>query len=343
MTISFAPAAPAHLATISLAALCSDDASVSSTEIGRLRKVCETVGFFYLSEHGISRKLIDRITSSSRCFFKKPLQYKEKYGQDKQVFYPQSLRGYARMGVEHFNPDQETDIKETFEFGPRRRFCEGVPFTGETVSPPDHEISDFTESNMELLEIVRTSLVPKIGRALALSLDLEENFFNKHLKEDKVLITQRVAYYPAGKSGCGRHSDTDLFTVLVQEEQTGDITSLKVYSNGRWANVKSNPDLVIINLGNMLQHWTNRRFVSTPHQVVHEADTDRISIPVFVYPHADTKIKPIGHTENGDSTITVGETYINDLLDIWERKAGVGKWKNECLGRKNKCHCWKCE
>jgi hypothetical protein len=45
--------------------------------------------------------------------------------------------------------------------------------------------------------------------------------------------------------------------------------------------------------GEMLEMWTQKRVVATPHRVV-GGDAERMSIPLFYNPNAETNVAPIG-------------------------------------------------
>jgi isopenicillin N synthase-like dioxygenase len=49
----------------------------------------------------------------------------------------------------------------------------------------------------------------------------------------------------------------------------------------------------VINFGEMLEMWTERRVIATPHRVK-GTDAERISIPLFFNPNHDANVAPVG-------------------------------------------------
>jgi isopenicillin N synthase-like dioxygenase len=94
-----------------------------------------------------------------------------------------------------------------------------------------------------------------------------------------------VNYYPAtgnlaGKesSGIGAHSDYEAFAMLWQDGAGGlQIESL----DGEWEAVEPLPDALVINIGDLMQHWTNDRFRATRHRVINISGKERISLACF--------------------------------------------------------------
>jgi isopenicillin N synthase-like dioxygenase len=57
----------------------------------------------------------------------------------------------------------------------------------------------------------------------------------------------------------------------------------------RWAAVPHLPGAFVVNLGDMLQRWTNDEYKSTRHRVVTAPGAkERFSVPFFFEPNFDT-------------------------------------------------------
>ena len=86
------------------------------------------------------------------------------------------------------------------------------------------------------------------------------------------------------------HSDSGAFTILWQDD--GDGLEIENKS-GEWIGAPSIPGTFVINIGNVMQIWTDGRFSSTPHRVINRGGRDRYSIPFFVNPGAGAPIGPL--------------------------------------------------
>ena len=94
-----------------------------------------------------------------------------------------------------------------------------------------------------------------------------------------------VNYYPATitdgaqeNSGIGVYSDYEAFAMLWQDGVGGlQIESL----DGQWQAVEPLEDALVINIGDLMQHWTNDRFRATRHRVINVSGKERVSIACF--------------------------------------------------------------
>lgn len=68
------------------------------------------------------------------------------------------------------------------------------------------------------------------------------------------------------------------------------VEGLQIFKNKKWVDVKPLEDAFIINLGDMLQRWTNDTFKSTLHRVMNKSGKERYSIPFFYEPNFNAEI-----------------------------------------------------
>ncbi|NEO52872.1 MAG: isopenicillin N synthase family oxygenase [Okeania sp. SIO3B5] len=303
-----------NLPIISLKKLAQEDAQ----EIERLYLACDDSGFFYLNDYGIAKEVIEETIAASRQFFKLPEAIKKEYRQDIQTVSPKTSRGYIPLYGEAVNGTAGFDPKESFNFGLERPHSE-KPFTGKTIFPDDTVAPGFASCNYRLQNEIMTKVVPPLLKGIALALGLEARWFDRFFT-DPILI-HRAAYYPPETGKAGKHTDSGMFTILIQENLPGE--SLRVKTDSRWISVPCLEDAFVINLGDILQMWTKGKFVSTPHEVVHNLPVSRISIPLFLYPNIDSIIEPFGT----DEKISTMDVMLTDYRSIWETHEGAGRAK----------------
>jgi isopenicillin N synthase-like dioxygenase len=64
----------------------------------------------------------------------------------------------------------------------------------------------------------------------------------------------------------------------------GDVGGLQVRQGERWVDVDPIPDALVVNIGDMMQVWSNDRFRSPVHRVVVNTEKERFSAPFFMNP-----------------------------------------------------------
>ena len=154
--------------------------------------------------------------------------------------------------------------------------------------------------------------------AIALYLEQDSRYF--HNITNKGNSVMRVIHYPpieekeAGERA-GAHEDINLITLLIGGQQAGlEILS----SDNKWLRASVEDDVIICNVGDMLQRLTNHFLVSTTHRVTarpEEMKTSRYSIPFFVHPNPDWFIQTLSTTidDNNPNRYPEG-IYAEDFL-----------------------------
>jgi isopenicillin N synthase-like dioxygenase len=299
------------LPTISLSEL----SKKNPEEIEKLYQVCSNEGFLYLADHGVPLSLINEAIEASRHFFQLPEEIKRQYGQANQTVFPKTSRGYSPLGGETLYGKAGPDPKELFDLAIEKPPSD-EPFTGQTLMPDNTVAPNFASSLFALQHEIMSKVSPELLKGFALALKLEENWFEQYFN-DPVLI-QRVIYYPENGGKAGKHTDNGIFTVLIQEPLPSP--SLRVFTKDSWIDAPCPEGVFVINLGDMLQLWTNGEFVSTAHEVMHNLPVTRVSLPFFVYPNLDTIIEPFGT----DQKISTKEVMLTNFDSIWVSKKGGG-------------------
>jgi isopenicillin N synthase-like dioxygenase len=207
-------------------------------------------------------------------FFELELETKKKYS-----YQSENNLGYSIMGAENVDPTAPKDMKESFNYNNTRMPTELWPTEVDLKTTGLETIRIADELTLDILEKFDTIL--DTGTTLV---DAHQDPYN----------TTRVIHYPAytgpledKQMRIGEHSDYGTITLLWQ---INDVPGLEVQDlGGAWHPVPYAEDGVVVNIGDLLQRWTNDYFVSTKHRVVNtHIDQTRYSMPHFVDPTPGT-------------------------------------------------------
>jgi isopenicillin N synthase-like dioxygenase len=266
-------------------------------------EACMDLGFFSIVGHGVPPALMRRMLDISRAFFDLPLTEKLKVKQPR----PEQSRGYIGLGQENLSysrGDRSTaDLKELFAIGPID--VPDEPYYYHPDAYPSFAANVWPAQPAAFravwTEYYRTleKLAWSIMRMCALALALPEDFFWRYI--DKHISGIRVNHYPEqqvepqpGQIRAGAHTDYGAVTILLPENVPGGLQVLT--RQGDWADVETPDGAFVCNLGDLMQHWTNDRWVSTMHRVVNPprhlaVGNRRLSIPFFHQPNYDALIE----------------------------------------------------
>eukprot|EP00249_Psilotum_nudum_P016914 c26050_g1_i4 orf=2948-4030(+) len=255
-----------------------------------LRQACMDTGFFYLINHGISQNFMDEVFDHSRKFFALPDKEKVK------VFRNECSRGYTPFLDEVLDPDTQSkeDFKEGYYIGVDidrndPRYCK--PLSGPNEWPNPALLPNWRET-MEKYHAEALKVGRRLAHLIALALNLEAGFFDQPGILDNPDAVLRLLHYKGEESnpelgvyGAGAHSDWGLLTLLATDDVLGlQICKDKDTEPRVWEHVPAVKGAYIVNIGDMLERWSNGLFRSTLHRVLLSGE-ERYSIPFFVNPN----------------------------------------------------------
>ncbi|RCV11813.1 hypothetical protein SEVIR_2G225600v4 [Setaria viridis] len=266
--------------------LASPDLRAAATSI---RQACVEYGFFYVVNHGIERALMERVLAESRKFFERPVE--EKMALRKNS----SHRGYTAPYSEKVddNPDSR-DSKETFYIGPE----EDDDSHNNVNQWPSEEC--FPSWRKTMMSYHANALVTgkRILSLIALSLDLDAEFFQKNGAFEIPTAVLRLLHYAGNVNasddrniGAAAHSDYGMLTLLATDGTPGlQICREKDRHPQLWEDVHHINGSLIVNIGDLLERWTNCVFRSTLHRVV-PVGKERYSVAFFIDPSPNLVIQ----------------------------------------------------
>ena len=287
--------APHEIPLLDLSAYLAGEPGALETLAVELRHALETIGFYYISGHGIPQSILDRIFAETRRFHALPLEKKMAIHLNRSNNGYMPLKGHAQRHTE-LNKNPKPNENESF-FAKRER-DPNDPAVREKRDLRDPNqwpegLPGFKETVLEYQAIMRAlahKMLPIYARALELPADYFAPFFDRGGE-----VTVRMIHYPPATQaqvddnvfGTAAHTDRNLFTVLAP----GDTPGLQIMlPDGRWFPAPLVPGTFIVNSGDTLKRWTNDRFLSTPHRVLNTSGRDRYSVPFFVTAEYETTI-----------------------------------------------------
>ena len=278
--------------------------------IASLRAACTDVGFFYIKNHQIPLSLVRALKDAAKEFFQAPMSEKMNIAIDSRI------QGYLPLGYRSYEGEERagTSHQEGFWVGYERAISNQMPLSGPNQWPKGYPaLKDAMLRYFDCLEGLTQALLQGFSLALGLSPGHLSTYYKQPLSRLK------VNHYPPQHDpvsdddiGVVPHSDSGGFTILWQDEWGG----LEIQNkNGEWVGASPVEGAFVINIGNIMQIWSNGEFSSTPHRVINRSGQDRYSIPLFVNPSADSLIMPlVGESELYDSF-----NYGHYQRDLWRR------------------------
>ena len=281
---------PGSVPVIDLSGFPGGDVAQRRALGAQIDRACREVGFFTVVGHGVDDATVEALRSAAADFFDAPL------GDRLAVAIPEPgyPYGYNPLQAEALNRSiggaALADLKETFNIGPidppPRPLSEMVDPDERAVYAPNlwPEAVPTLRPAVEAYYRSMADLAATLMGAFAVALDLDDRTFDDLIDAHGSAL--RLAHYPAldeppppGQFRAGAHTDYGTLTILWTDGEPG----LQVQTaDGIWIDVESVDGGLIVNLGDLMQRWTNDRWRSTMHRVVaSDAPGRRLSIPFF--------------------------------------------------------------
>lgn len=279
---------------IDLSVLNSPDNYVSDENLARLVSeigdASKNWGFFQVINHGVQSEYRKKFFLASKNFFALPQEEKFKVRRDEVNpfgYYDTELTKNVR------------DWKEVFDIS-----VEDPTFVPASHEPDDKGLRQLTNQWPQKFPELREAyelyaeeilkLAFKLLELIALSLGLPKSRLNGFFKDQTSRM--RLNHYPPCPNpdlalGVGRHKDGGALTILAQDDVGG--LEVRRKTDGEWILVKPTPDAYIINVGDIVQVWSNDKYESVEHRVMVNSEKERFSIPLFFNPAYYTWVEPL--------------------------------------------------
>ncbi|XP_037046351.1 probable 2-oxoglutarate-dependent dioxygenase At3g111800 [Bradysia coprophila] len=267
----------------------------STDEIDRqIHKACEEWGFFYVINHGVDLELIQQAVDLGLEFFNLPKELKNMVARSEK-----NLQGYSDSEL----TKRKVDWKEVFDFTPDVPDTDGIisiGVHGKNQWPTEPVGFERTMKNylMSLQKLSR-QLLRSCIKSISNEVDIVDNCFDG--TGDTSLV--RLNFYrrcpnPELHLGVGPHSDPGIITILLQDNS---VSSLQVLKDGTFYDVPPVKDSFVVNIGDMMEVFSNGKYKAPVHRVLTSTDSDRFSLPYFLAPSYSFIIRPLKGTYNDDN------------------------------------------
>ena len=283
-----------------------------------LDRFCSEIGFLLIENHGVPDNVIESQWTAVNQFFSQKTEDKKKASAP-YPGYPYGWIGPNKEALAASKGDKTPpDLKESFNGGPIKipskkikddrayEFCYQP-----TIWP---EINGFQKAWTDYY-IEMEKLAIRIMSAFAEALRLEPNFFKNYIETP--ISALRALHYPKttivpeeGQQRAGAHTDYGSLTILLPQPDT---SGLQLQIKNQWIDVPAIKGTFVINIGDLMELWTGRRWKSTLHRVIAKPNQpERKSLAFFHQPNWEAKIYPIG--ENKKEPVISGPYLMDKFL-----------------------------
>jgi len=315
---------PSSVPVIDLRPWFGGDEAARAAVAAEVDGALQSVGFFLISRHGVAEELRARVRAQARAFFALPPETKQRYAVTV------GGRGWLPPGVEANGYAEGTqtppDLKESFAVGADRQT--GDPEVDAYWFQPNvypAEVPEMQPAVLAYLARMR-ELADELLVICAAALGLDDDFFTRHTGH--ATHTMNINWYPPvsvagdpepGQFRIGPHTDFGTVTVLDREPGAG---GLQVYSDAEgWADAPYDPAALTVNIGDLLEYWSGRRWPSGRHRVLppqpHAPEEDLVSLIYFYEANHDALVTPleppVGRVAGLEAVTT--SAFIKERLD----------------------------
>jgi len=305
------------------------DFSKSSKKTEFVKKIgeaYENIGFVSIKNYGLTKEEEKMLYEQTKLFFNLPLEIKKKY-EKKEL---NGQRGYISFGRETAKGFKHHDLKEFWHFG--QTLDKEDPLNNEYE--PNIYCKEIPEFNIIGRHVFET--LEKAGntilKAIALHLNLSENYFNKKVYKGNSIL--RAIHYPPITKDPGNsvraaeHGDINLITLLMGASASG----LEVKDRaGDWISITAIPRHVVVNIGDMMSRLTNDILHSSIHRVINppkeEWNKPRFSIPFFMHPRSEMSLNCLPNCINSKNPKKYNDITAGGFLKQRIKELGLNKNK----------------
>ena len=286
------------LPVIDIGALRAGDEKAIRRAADEMGGAAREVGFFYITNHGIDHAMIERAYAAAEEFFALPEDVKRTY----YIGDSRNHRGYVPFTEKGDYADEVNRNYEAFDLAldlpaDDPDYLAGNLLLGPNVWP---DLPGFRAAIYDYYCAV-SSVGLSICSALELHLGLARGELTRQMS--KPISQLRLLHYVRARAttnkksvNMGAHTDYECLTLLHTRNRGLQVMTRE----DEWVDVPVRPEDYVINIGDMMEAWTNGAFRSTPHRVLN-LSPERFSMPYFVAANHDAVIEPFSTLVSPDN------------------------------------------
>ena len=235
---------------------------------------CREWGVFQVVGHGLHARMLAALRRQMRALFGAPLEEKlaiARTAGNPWGFYDRELTRHTR------------DWKQVYDYGPADggdivpQWPSGMP-AFRTIVRSFYDACD--------------ALSLRLLRVMTRNLGMPAESLDAHFRPAHTSFL-RLNYYPrcpipGDQLGVNPHTDSGAITLLLQ-----DLPGLEVLHDERWLQVEPRRNALVVNIGDVMQVWSNDLYLAPMHRVLTNTDSDRFSAPFFFNPAYSTDYAPL--------------------------------------------------
>ncbi|MCF2872062.1 isopenicillin N synthase family oxygenase [Octadecabacter sp. G9-8] len=288
-----------HLPLISIEKLRHPNTPQFLQTADQIGNAARTAGFFRICDHGISPESIEETYAAAATFFAQSDATKRRY----YIGNSSNHRGYVPFTEKGDYPDEANRSYEAFDLGldlPRNDpdYLAGNRVLGPNVWPALPGFKRAVAGYYAKVSMLGRLICTALEAHLRLPAGAMTQQMTKPISQLRLLHYVRQAATKVHTSvNMGAHTDYECLTLLHTRNKGLQVMK----QDNQWVDVPVDPTVLIVNIGDMLEAWSNGIFRSTPHRVLN-LSPERFSLPYFVAANHDTVIKPFPQLVRDDET-----------------------------------------
>ncbi|OMO79546.1 Oxoglutarate/iron-dependent dioxygenase [Corchorus capsularis] len=236
--------------------------------LSSLLQACQEWGFFYVTNHGIPQNLFTKVRALSDDIFSLPADTKVKLGPTSciKTYTPHFIASPYFESLRVNGPDFFASAKASAN-----------ELFGQEKSDVSEILQEYGNNMMNLSKRITDVILKSLGDGY------EREFYESEFGKCHGYL-RIVNYSPPNEveerevEGLGMHTDMSCITIVYQDELGG----LQMRSKeGKWMDIPPCKNSLVVNIGDLMQAWSNGRLRSSEHRVVLKRLMNRFSLAFF--------------------------------------------------------------